>query len=97
MFFGIEFNETDEEGSTEERDEPGEKSSYSYHHALKVLANPTYHLVDAYLLLYKVYAIALAIPVSSCTTEQTFSVLKRLKTRLLAGSFAYNTCGEAYH
>ena len=83
MFFGIEFDKIDEEGSTEDRDEPGEKSSYSYYHALKVLGNPTY-LVDAYPLLYKVYAIALVIPVSSCTAERTFSVLKRMKTRLRA-------------
>ena len=58
------------------------KSSDSHLHALKVLANPTYHLVDTYPLLYKMYAIALAIPVGSCTAERTFSVLKRVKSRL---------------
>ena len=49
--------------STDEEVENSEKSSESHLHALKVLANPTYHFVDAYPLLYKMYAIALAIQV----------------------------------
>ena len=57
-------------------------SSDSHLHALKVLANPTYHLVNAYPLLYKMYAIALAIPVGYCTAERKFFVLKRVKSRL---------------
>ena len=48
---------------------------------LQGLTNPSYHLVDAYPLLCKVYAIAVAIPVSSCTAELTFSVLKRVKSQ----------------
>ena len=67
---------------TDEEVENSEKSSDSHLHALTVLANPTYHFVDAYPLLYKMYAIALAIPVGSCTAERTFSVLKRVKSRL---------------
>ena len=70
------YDETDGERPVEEGEERDEKSSDSYHHALKVLANPTYPL------LYKVYAIALAIPISSCTAERTFSFLKRVKSRL---------------
>ena len=78
-----EHNENDEDERvdrsdglpTDEEVENSEKSHDSHLHALKVLANPTYRLVDAYRLLYKMYAIALALPVGSCTAEQTFSVL----------------------
>ena len=47
-----------------------------------MLTNPTYHLVDAYSLLCKAYAIPVVIPVNSCIAERTFSVLKRMKSRL---------------
>ena len=63
--------------------------AYHHHHhvpffleALKILAHPEYHLVDAYPTLCKVYAIAVAIPISSATAEHSFSALKRVKTRI---------------
>ena len=52
----------------------------SFIHAMKLLSNPQYHLVDAYPFLCKVYTIAVEIPISSCTAEHTFSVLKRMKS-----------------
>ena len=59
------------------------KPKYAYYHdVLKILADPRYHLIDVYPLLYKVYSIAVAIPVSSCSAERSFSVLKRVKSRL---------------
>ena len=42
----------------------------------------TQHFVDAYPTLCRVYAIAVAIPVSSSTAERSFSALKRVKTRI---------------
>ena len=50
--------------------------------ALSILCNPQYHLLDAFSELCKLYSIAVAIPVSSCTAERSFSALKRVKTRL---------------
>jgi hypothetical protein len=49
---------------------------------LSLLCNPDYSLVDAYPTLCRVYAIAVAIPVSSSTAERSFSALKRVKTRI---------------
>lgn len=57
-------------------------SSNLYFDALEILANPTYHLIDAYPHLYIAYGKILAIPFTSCTPERTFSVLKRIKNRL---------------
>ena len=54
----------------------------SFSDALLLLCNPDYSLVDAYPTLCRVYAIAVAIPVSSSTAECSFSALKRVKTRI---------------
>jgi hypothetical protein len=54
----------------------------SFSEALSLLCNPDYSLVDAYPTLCRVYAIAVAIPVSSSTAERSFSALKRVKTRI---------------
>ena len=54
----------------------------SFVEALKILSHPDYHLVDAYPTLCQVYAIAVAIPISSATAERSFSALKRVKTRI---------------
>ena len=54
----------------------------SFSEALSLLCNPDYNLVDAYPTLCRVYAIAVAIPVSSSTAERSFSALKRVKTRI---------------
>ena len=51
----------------------------SFSDALLLLCSPDYSLVDAYPTLCRVYAIAVAIPVSSSTTERSFSALKRVK------------------
>jgi hypothetical protein len=84
--------ESDEENNDSESDDEelhsgGEKlkeirATQSYHRALKILANSSYHLVDAYPTLYVAYGKILAIPMTSCTPERTFSVVKRVKTRL---------------
>ena len=49
---------------------------------LSILTNKQYQLIDAYPTLVRVYAIALAIPITSCSAERSFSTLKRVKTRL---------------
>ena len=53
----------------------------SYYDALRLLTHPQYHL-DAYLLLCQVYSTAVATPISSSTAERSFSVSKRVKSRL---------------
>ena len=55
---------------------------YTISMALSILCNPQYHLLDAFSELCKLHSIAVAIPVSSCTAEHSFSALKRVKTRL---------------
>ena len=77
-----EESEGDEDNYESGEDKTDDDQSFSFYDALQVITNPTYHLVDAYPILCKVYAIAVAIPVTSCTAERTFSVLKRVKTRL---------------
>ena len=47
--------------------------------ALAILHNP---LMDAFPELCRTYSIAVAIPVTSCTAERSFSALKRVKTYL---------------
>ena len=54
----------------------------SFSDALLLLCNPDYSFVDAYPTLCRVYATAVAIPVSSSTAERSFSALKRVKTRI---------------
>ena len=49
---------------------------------LSVLTDSRYKLIDAYPTLVRVYSIALAIPITSCSAERSFSTLKRVKTRL---------------
>ena len=49
---------------------------------LSVLTDSRYKLIDAYPTLVRVYSIALAIPITSCSAEHSFSTLKRVKTRL---------------
>ena len=48
----------------------------------QLLTNETYKLYDAYPILRRVYAIIVAIPISSSSAERSFSTLKRIKTRL---------------
>jgi hypothetical protein len=64
------------EAATRNKDVP------SFVEALRILSHPDYHLVDAYPTLCQVYAIAVAIPISSATAERSFSALKRVKTRI---------------
>ena len=56
--------------------------NWSFLETLHLLCNPTYHLYDAFPEVCKVYSIAVAIPISTCTAERSFSALKRVKTRL---------------
>ena len=39
-------------------------------------------MVDCYPCLFRAYTIAMAIPISSCTAERAFSVVKRVKSNL---------------
>ena len=45
---------------------------------LAILCSPAYHLMDAYPQLCKMYQ-SVAIPISLCTAEGSFSALKRIK------------------
>ena len=49
---------------------------------LSILTDSNYKLIDAYPTLVRVYAIAVAIPITSCSAERSFSTLKRVKIRL---------------
>ena len=77
-----ELGEIDDRDTTDGTGALSTNSNPSYHDALRLLTYPQYHLVDAYPLLCQVYSIALAIPISSCTAEISFSVLKRVKPQL---------------
>ena len=59
---------------------PDEKEKSSFLEVLRILLHPDYHLVDAFPILCQVHAIAVAIPISSATAEQSFSALTRVKT-----------------
>ena len=87
----VEGQRIDASDVDEDPEETGMPDSYqaveankmpSFSDALQLLCHPQYHLLDAYPVLSKVYAIAVAIPVSSSTAERTFSALKRVKSRI---------------
>jgi hypothetical protein len=65
-------SESSDDGTAEE---PKDKDKRSFLEALRILLNPDYHLVDTFPTLCKVYAIAVAIPISSATAERSFSAL----------------------
>ncbi len=88
---GQRIDDADDVESDADPDDTGMPDSYqaaevnkmpSYSDALQLLCHPKYHLLDAYPVLSKVYAIAVAIPISSSTAERTFSALKRVKSRI---------------
>ena len=58
------------------------KIDNSFVSLLHILEHKDFVLRDAFLILCKVVSIAAAIPISSCSAERAFSVLKRVKTRL---------------
>lgn len=58
------------------------KNFRSFSDVLALLTSTDYNLYDAYPTLTSVYSIVLAIPVSSASAEQSFSVLKRIKSRI---------------
>ena len=60
--------------------------------ALAIQCHPEYKLVDAYPTLCHVYAIAVAVPVSSSTAERSFSALKRVKSRIRSRKKDWNRC-----
>ena len=69
----------------EQENKPDVESSHeqrTFLDCLSILTNEQYQLVDAYPTLVRVYAIASAIPITSCSAERSFSTLKRVKTRL---------------
>ena len=70
------------DNGTKKAKKQSKKKIPSFSDALLLLCNPDYSLVDAYPTLCRVYAIAVAIPVSSSTAERSFSALKRVKTRI---------------
>ena len=49
---------------------------------LPVLTDSRYKLIDPYPTLVRVYSIALAMPITSCSAERSFSTLKHVKTRI---------------
>ena len=49
---------------------------------LAILSHPRYNLIDAFPTLCEVYSIAVAMPVTSASSERPFSVLKRVKSRI---------------
>ena len=69
--FDISDEEYSNSDSSEEEDEIAEKCE-----------DKRYQLVDAYPTLVHAYSIAMAIPITSCSVERSFSTLKRVKTRL---------------
>ena len=71
-------NEQSYNGTKKAKKQPKKKIP-SFSDALLLLCNPDYSLVDVYPTLCRVYAIAVAIPVSSSTAERSFSALKRVK------------------
>ena len=87
---GNEENDAERETGAEKRHDDEENAAArdsserppSFIDAIEILANPSYHLVDAYPTLCKVYSITVAIPVSSATAERSFSALKRVKSKI---------------
>ena len=79
-------DDTGDDGIAEEDEEVQRTSSranpvqvlvnWSFLDALNLLCNPTYHLYDAFPEFCKIYSIAIAIPISTCTAERSFSALK---------------------
>ena len=49
---------------------------------LPVLTDSRYKLIDPYPTLVRVYSIALAMPITSCSAERSFSTLKHVKTKI---------------
>ena len=54
---------------------------------LSVLTDSRYKLTDTDPTLVRVYSVALAIPITSCSAERSFSTPKRVKTRLRSSMF----------
>ena len=75
-------SDEESDSGTKEPAKQSKKKIPSFSDALLLLCNPHYSLVDAYPTLCHIYAIAVAIPVSSSTAERSFSALKRVKTRI---------------
>ena len=74
-----EFDEFENNANQKERKQKREKTFID---CLKLLTDQRYNLSDAYPTLVRVYGIAVAIPITSCSAERSFSTLKRVKTRL---------------
>ncbi|KAL5505190.1 hypothetical protein EMCRGX_G006585 [Ephydatia muelleri] len=79
-------DETNDDGTTgvDQQTDPADQvlANWSFLDALNLLCNPAYHLYDAFPEVCKIYSIAVAIPISTCSAERSFSALKRIKTRL---------------
>eukprot|EP00731_Ephydatia_muelleri_P009420 Em0005g6a len=79
-------DETNDDGTTgvDQQTDPVDQvlANWSFLDALNLLCNPAYHLYDAFPEVCKIYSIAVAIPISTCSAERSFSALKRIKTRL---------------
>ena len=77
------YDDNDHDESDDDDDNPDRvRENTDFLEAMKILAHPDYHLVNAYPTLCKVYAIAVAIPISSAIAVHSFSALKRVKTRI---------------
>eukprot|EP00731_Ephydatia_muelleri_P009698 Em0005g284a len=79
-------DESNDDGTTgvDQQTDPADQvlANWSFLDALNLLCNPAYHLYDAFPEVCKIYSIAVAIPISACSAERSFSALKRIKTRL---------------
>ena len=81
--FDISDEQYSNSDSSEEEDEIAEKSEdKTFADCLSLLTDKRYQLVDAYPTLVLTCSIAMAIPITSCSAERSFSTLKRVKTRL---------------
>ena len=82
----VDYEDANEEEGNVNGDDDGGSEYKSNHHTftdcLAILLNPQYNLIEAYPNLCRIYAIAVAIPVTSATAERTFSNMKRIKTKL---------------
>ena len=78
-------DENDELNVSDENDEyngGNQKNEPTLLDCLAILSDGRFNLMDAFPTLIKVYSIAVAIPVTSASSERSFSVLKRVKSRI---------------
>lgn len=73
---------SDSEDNEDEIEDTNDKTQKTFIDCLSLLTDSKYQLINAYPILVRVYSIAVAIPVTSCSAERSFSTLKHIKSRL---------------